>query len=131
MDYADLLYQAAKAEDIAKVEKIKKNRGVNVRNGGNGLAAIQIAAKNGDLDVVKFLLGKGADVRLNYYQSKEDTALYIAAEESHWEIVQLLLAHGSVNFFNPGEIEEFLLHYSTKMINNKELHAKVCAMYNI
>ena len=34
MDYADLLYQAAKAGDIAKVDEIVTNHGVNVRNDG-------------------------------------------------------------------------------------------------
>ena len=120
MDYADLLFEAAKAGDIAKVEEIISNQGVNVRNVGNDLAAIQIAAKSGDLDAVKLLLRKGADVG-----SKKDATLYIAAEEGHWKIVQCLLSSGTVVFFNPGEIDELLQHYSTKMMNNKILQGNV------
>ena len=125
MDYADLLYEAAKAEDIAKVEEIVTNHGVNVRNSGNGLAAFQIAATNGDLDVVKLLVREGADVKLNFYKTNKDTNLYIAAEEGHWKIVQWLLYSGSVLFFNRGEIEECLQRYSTKMMNNKRLQGNV------
>ena len=125
MDLADLLYQAAKSGDTAKVEEIVTNHGVNVRNPGNDLAVLQIAAQNGDLAAVKLFLREGADVKLNFYKSKKDTALYIAAEEGHWKIVQWLLSYGSVVFFNPGEIEEFLHHYSTKMMNNKILQENV------
>ena len=125
MDYADLLYEAAKAEDIAKVEEIVTNHGVNVRNSGNGLAAIQIAATNGDLDAIKLLLEKGADVRFKF---KKDTALYIAAEEGHWEIVQFLLDQAK---WSPGEIKEALLQYSSKMMNDKKLQKKVSTLSEI
>ena len=125
MDYADLLYQAAKAEDIAKVEEIVTTHGVNVRNGGNGLAAIQIAARNGDLDAVKLLLMQEADIRLSFSKPKEDTDLDIIAEEGHWKIIQWLLAYSSEDFFNSGEIQEFLQYYSRKMFNNKKLQEEV------
>ena len=133
MDYADLLYQAAKAEDIAKVEEIITNHGVNVRNGENGLAAIQIAATNGDLDAIKLLLEKGADVRLHSKnQFKKDTALYIAAEEGHWEIVQFLLDQTHEAYLRvPVEIYEFLLQYSSKMTINKKLQEKVSTLSKI
>ena len=133
MDYADLLYQAAKAGDIPKVKEIITNRGVNVRNDGNGLAAIQIAAKNGDLDVVKLLLREGADVRLHSKnQFKKDTALYIAAEEGHWEIVQFLLDQTNEAYLRvPVEIYEFLLQYSSKMTINKKLQEKVSTLSKI
>ena len=163
MDYADLLYQAAKAGDIAKVDKIVTNHGVNVRNdgpskqtnflelpttqyepkarqpttqhvdGGSGMAAIQIAAKNGDLDAIKLLLEKGADVRLHSKdrQFKKGTAFYIAAEEGHWEIVQFLLDQANWAYWSPGEIKEFLLQYSSKMMNDKKLQKKVSTLSEI
>ena len=133
VDYAVLLYQAANAGDIAKVEEIVTNQGVNVRNGENGLAAIQIAATNGDLDAIKLLLEKGADVRLHSKnQFKKDTALYIAAEEGHWEIVQFLLDQTNEACLRvPVEIYEFLQQYSSKMTINKKLQEKVSTLSKI
>ena len=173
MDYADLLYQAAKAGDIAKVDEIVTNHGVNVRNygqskvvtpqissnllerpstqyepifienekcpttqhvdGGSGMAAIQIAATNGDLDAIKLLLEKGADVRLHSKnQFKKDTALYIAAEQGHWKIVQFLLDQANEAYLRvPGEIYEFLLQYSSKITINKKLQEKVSTLSKI
>ena len=109
--------------DYAKVEEVVTNQGVNVRDDGNGLAAIETAAKNGDINAVKLLLMEGEDVR-----SKKDRTLYIAAEEGHWKLVQWLLdyeAYGRVVFFNPVKSEEFLLNYFAKMMNNKTLQEKV------
>ena len=98
-------------------------------DGGNGMAAIQIAATNGDLDAIKLLLEKGADVGLNpKYQSKEDTSLHIAAEEGHWEIVQFLLDQAK---WSPGETKEALLQYSSKMMINKKLQEKVSTLSKI
>ena len=97
--------------------------------GGSDMTAILIAAKNGDLDAIKLLLEKGADVGLNpKYQSKEDTSLHIAAEEGHWEIVQFLLDQAK---WSPGEIKEALLQYSSKMMINKKLQEKVSTLSKI
>ena len=128
MDLADQLYLEASEGTIEKADKIILKYGINVK-ASNGWAAIQIAANNGNLKAVKFLLEKGADVRLNYFQSKKQTALYIAAEKSYWDIVQLLLDYGSTIFFNSSkEFEKFLLYYSRKMIIDKRLLKKVCRL---
>ena len=128
MDLADQLYLEASVGTIEKADKIILEHGINVK-ANNGWAAIHIAANKGNLKVVKFLLEKGADVRLNYFQSKKQTALYIAAEKSHWDIVQLLLDYGSTIFFNSSkEFEKFLLYYSRKMIIDKRLLKKVCRL---
>ena len=102
-------------------------------DGGSGMTAIQIAATNGDLDAIKLLLEKGADVRLHSKnQFKKDTALYIAAEEGHWEIVQFLLDQANEAYLRvPGEIYEFLLQYSSKITINKKLQEKVSTLSKI
>ena len=62
---------------------------------------------------------------MNFFKSKEDTPLYIAAEEGHWKIVSWLLAYGRIVSLDHEEVEEFLQHYSTKMINDNKLEEKV------
>jgi ankyrin repeat protein len=50
--------------------------------------ALMIAARDGNIDIVKALLEKGADV--NYKNDWDDTALSWAKGSNHKEIVHLL-----------------------------------------
>ena len=55
----------------------------------SGLSALMIASQNGHTEVVKLLLGKGAQV--NMQENSGWSALMIASENGHTEVVKLLL----------------------------------------
>ena len=55
--------------------------------------SIQEAAEQGNIEAVKQHLAAGTDV--NEYSIGEDSALYLASFEGHFEIVELLLANGA------------------------------------
>ena len=50
-------------------------------------------ALQGDLELVRLLLDRGADV--NRQDGDGFTALTIAAEEGHWDVVRLLASRGA------------------------------------
>lgn len=58
--------------------------------GGNHDEAIAFAASNGDLEMVQFLIKKGADIHTNY-----DLPLVWASMEGHLEVVKLLIKSGA------------------------------------
>ena len=61
-----------------------------------GRAALHIAATNGHLEMVKFLLAKGADVDVQDTSIDSIyTPLLVAASKSNAEIVEVLLDHGA------------------------------------
>ena len=65
-------------------------------NSGRGTTALHIAAANGHVEMVKFLLAKGADV--NVQDASNDsvyTPLLVAASKSNAEMVKVLLDHGA------------------------------------
>ena len=59
----------------------------------DGASAVCVAAQNGHLEVVRALVGAGADLDL----AKEDgvTPLFVAAQEGHLEVVRSLLGAGA------------------------------------
>lgn len=63
---------------------------IEIRNKG-GLTALHAAAYGGNLDTVKLLVAKGADVNdsKNFYHM---SPLHAAAEEGHADVVAVLLA---------------------------------------
>ena len=81
----ELVYWASLGE-LAEVEKSLVN-GVDVNSTDNeGYSALQAAAENGYLDVVKLLVEKGANV---HYKG-EYTALQLAEMTEHVEIIEYL-----------------------------------------
>jgi ankyrin repeat protein len=66
---------------------------VNARDNSSGITVLWIAAWQGEVEVVKLLLEKGADV--NAKRSGGETALEIAKAMEHTEIVQLLEKAGA------------------------------------
>ena len=83
---SSLLYAAAQGGHTSVVRfLIKNNASISMLNGGN-LTAIQIAAENGHLEVVKTLFEAGAVA--------DKTVLYRAAADNRLEVVNFLLDIG-------------------------------------
>jgi ankyrin repeat protein len=86
-------FQAVVAQNPAAVNLewyggFVKNPGPNA-----DMTALQLAARNGDLPMVRFLVEHGAD--LNAQAGVVHTPLIIAAEKGNLPVVKLLLEHGA------------------------------------
>ena len=66
---------------------------------------LHFASKRGHLEVVRLLLGHGADVHIRGSESR--TPFQQATEEGHHEIAQLLLEHGAQREYVHGLLEAF------------------------
>ncbi|MBA3915900.1 MAG: ankyrin repeat domain-containing protein [Acidobacteriales bacterium] len=100
------LYQAAFDGDMDGL-KAAMQAGANVNSKGRGdFSPLIAAARNGHLDVVKYLVEHGADVD-DKDNSRDKTALLAAAFRLHPDIVQYLAEHGAdinaqaINGFTP------------------------------
>ncbi|XWS59761.1 hypothetical protein CRYUN_Cryun08bG0149300 [Craigia yunnanensis] len=82
--YADLVKEMMKYYDIVLA-------GVKARNGYD---AFHIAAKQGDLEVLKILMKANLDLSMTF-DSSNTTALHTAASQGHAEVVSFLLEKGS------------------------------------
>ena len=60
-----------------------------------GWTALHFAAVNGDYDLVKYLLSRGANV--NHTSDEGSTALSLARQEKYKEIISLLKEHGALD----------------------------------
>ncbi|KAM4676833.1 KN motif and ankyrin repeat domain-containing protein 2 isoform 2-T6 [Discoglossus pictus] len=78
------------AEDIETVTQMLRLGDVNCRASQAGQTALMLAVSHGRLDVVRALLGCGADVNVQDHDGS--TALMCACEHGHADIVSLLLA---------------------------------------
>jgi ankyrin repeat protein len=65
---------------------LSKGASPNVKD-PNGYSVLHVAAEKGDLEFVKDLVGRGADVNL---EVEGKTPLYLAFEHSKWEVVNFL-----------------------------------------
>jgi ankyrin repeat protein len=89
------LHVAAR-EPFVKVVKLLLDSGidVNIVNTSNGSTPLHVAAeKNGNLEVIKLLLARGANT--NQVDRARNTPLYIAAKYGHLKVVELLLDNGA------------------------------------
>lgn len=94
---ATTLDGAAYEGDVARVKQLlATNPDVNARLGPVHRTALIAAAVNGNTEIVKLLLAAGASPAIS--ADKGVTALQVAAEEGHFDTVQLLIqAHADVN----------------------------------
>jgi ankyrin repeat protein len=88
------LSRASNNDDLERVKTCYYERPEDLNlpdNAGN--SPLQIAALEGYVDIVKFLLEKGADVDTRNID--KETPLIDAVENGHLEVVKLLLEHGA------------------------------------
>ena len=87
---------AAWKGNLKVVQYLLSLKGVNFDK-FNGSSAVGLAAKGGHVNVLKYLIKKGADVNSWLYCGR--TSLQLAAEYGHFEIIKyLLLAKGGAMF---------------------------------
>jgi ankyrin repeat protein len=92
-DNIDLLF-ASYHGDLAEIAYLfyKGIRNVNVK-GNNNVTPLILASQQGKLDVVAFLLDRGA--RVNDVMTDGKTALLMASKNGHTEIVKRLMEKGA------------------------------------
>lgn len=86
-----VFHQAVLDGDTTKVKFILKyGQGIRVNQPNKyGLTALQQACRDGNLALANFLLERGAD--LSFVDSEGRTALHLASEQGHLDIVSLLV----------------------------------------
>ena len=89
---------------------------------------LQIASKNGNVEVVKELLKYELDI--DDKNNDEKTALHLAAENGHASVVTELLAHGAdVNLYdgckNPDQCGKFCKNENALLMASKKGHTEV------
>jgi len=91
-----LIFKAIDDNNLIELEKLLrlKNINVNVTN-DSGETPLHIASKKGDLEIVKFLVEKGADVNAKDHDDEEATALHIASFYGMADIVKFLVSKGA------------------------------------
>lgn len=72
---------------------IDRGADVGAVDDGSGATALHLAAENGRVDVMKFLLEKGADI--NYKNKRGHTALTLVSPRGFADAVELLVSHGA------------------------------------
>lgn len=88
------LEEGAVRGDFRQVKKlVEQGHNVNHASGG-GETALSGAVRGGRVDIVRFLLAKGADVNQQNWLSSE-TPLMVAANSGDTEMIKVLLEHGA------------------------------------
>ncbi|MCC9602261.1 ankyrin repeat domain-containing protein [Stieleria sp. JC731] len=83
--------RAVKQGDLAEVDRLLASGATVNGTGANGMTPLMTACAAGDIAAVRHLISLGADVN---GCSKYRSALMLAAETGHADIVQLLLLNG-------------------------------------
>jgi ankyrin repeat protein len=87
------LLQAARANDIARVQHLLDHGADIDATSPTGNTALIYAAAHGYSELAQLLVDRGADLDARGYIG--NTALIYAAQEGHAEIVRLLVEHGA------------------------------------
>jgi len=98
------------------IVKLMVEKGANVNTLKiNGTAAIHIAAKNGNFEILKFLVKKGADIKIEptKYGYREANTLHFACEGGNIDIVKFLVENG-LNVNQKDNREYLPMHFAIK-----------------
>jgi ankyrin repeat protein len=76
---------------------LEKGADINLPSELTGSSALLMASSRGKLDIVRFLLSREADTGSKNLDNR--TALYLAANEGHYEVVQALLRKGPMQLY--------------------------------
>lgn len=89
---------------LPPVSSVIKTKNINNRN-KNGMTHLMLAAINGDMNLVRWLIHLGADVNRTDFEGLH--AGWWAARHSRWNIVSYLLEHGlkNLNAFPVQEVD--------------------------
>lgn len=85
------LYDAAYRGEVAAADLLI-SKGMEV-NGGKAYPPLMAAAQNGKVEMIEFLISRGANVERQGYDGNRP--LHEAAHSGHLEAVKVLLAHGA------------------------------------
>lgn len=88
------LWQAASDGDLSTVQSALAKGGQVDFHGKRGFTPLAIAAKNGHLDVVKFMLDRGANID-DRDNDRHKTPLLAASFDGHLDVVKYLVDHGA------------------------------------
>lgn len=89
--YEGALADAARVGDVKDAEKYL-DKGAGINNPWFGRTPLQVAAEEGKLEMVKFLIEKGADV--NKLSKFDKTALDYALEKKHAVVAGYIQSRG-------------------------------------
>ncbi|ROQ69354.1 ankyrin repeat protein [Streptomyces sp. 840.1] len=95
MDMTDQLVRSADDGDAVSVARLLKHVAAVDAVGTGGRTALDTAAERGHADVVRLLLGAGADPQQRAGEHQESTPLCLAASRGHRAVVEVLLDAGA------------------------------------
>ena len=110
------LHIAASEGDLHKIKTLSfQAEDIRQISNPNGYSALHIAARQGHVDIVEYLLAQGIEVDLQ--DRRGHTALHLAVWGQHEDIVDLLISHGANANHNKGQGQVTPLHVAAKRGN--------------
>ncbi|MFG2623151.1 ankyrin repeat domain-containing protein [Streptomyces sp. NPDC048507] len=95
MDTADQLVRSASDGDVIEVARLLEQGAVVDAPNRDGRTALDRAVEQGHADVVRRLVGAGADLEQRAGEHQESTPLCLAASQGHTAVVGVLLDAGA------------------------------------
>ncbi|MEU8843744.1 ankyrin repeat domain-containing protein [Streptomyces roseus] len=95
MDIVDQLVRSARDGDVIGVSRLLGQGVVVDAPSGDGRTALDRAVEKGHADVVRRLVGAGADLEQQTGEYQESTPLCLAASQGHTAVVEVLLDAGA------------------------------------